>query len=211
MLTMKNLRRLALATALLIPIAWGGSASAAGIILSLDSIDIVGAQFDVVQTTTPATPIGLGDIDLGLGTGTLKMLNYTTHLDVAANGVGIDADLDIRAWTQLVSSIDVVGNVTSTGSGGVFCTDFNLIGGFVCDAIPPGGVAGWPPADGTLLPSSAVLDQLLQTITVIDNSNATAGTVTTSYSYTFAPEPSTGLLTALGLVGFSVVSRRRKA
>jgi len=206
---MKTVRRLALG-ALLLTTLWGGAASAAPITLTLDSISIVDSAVPVVQTTTPGTPFGLGDIDFGLGTGWLKMVNYTTHINATTNVPEIDADLDIEGWTQLITSIDVGGNITSTGSGQVTCTSFNFIGNFVCDAAPP-GVAGWPPQNGVSLPSSAILDEVLMQIVVIDNSNASAGTVTTTYSYAIAPEPSTGMLTALGLVAFSVVSRRRKA
>jgi hypothetical protein len=54
-----------------------------------------------------------------------------------------------------------------------------------------------------------VIDSGAQTITVIDNSNAAAGTITQFYSYTIVPEPSTGLLLLSGLVGIAV--RRRCA
>jgi hypothetical protein len=209
MLMLRIVRRLALA-ALLLTTVWAGAASATPITLSLDSIEIVGAAFPVEQTTTPTTPIGLGDIDFGLGTGWLKMLSYTTHINVTTNVPVIDADLDIQGWTQTISSIDGSGNITSSGIGQVTCTSYNFIGNFVCGAAPP-TVAGWPPPDGASLTSSAVLDEGLMQIVVVDNSNASAGTVTSTYSYAIAPEPSTGMLTALGLVAFSVVSRRRKA
>jgi hypothetical protein len=209
MLIMKSLRRLALG-ALLLATFRGGTASATPITLTLDSISIVGSAVPVVQTTTPGTPFGVGDIDFGLGTGWLTMANYTTHINATTNVPVIDADLDIAGWTQTISSIDGSGNITSLGAGSVTCTSFNFIGNFVCDAAPP-AVAGWPPPDGVSLGSSAILDEGLMQIVVVDNSNASAGTVTTKYGYAIVPEPSTGMLTALGLVAFSVVSRRRKA
>ena len=78
-------------------------------------------------------------------------------------------------------------------------------GGFICPSISP-SVAGWPPSSG-----SAVLDSAARAITVIDTSNATAGTITQMYSYQIVPEPGTALLMGAGLAFFGFVSRSRGA
>ena len=89
-------------------------------------------------------------------------------------------------------------------------TNLGGLGGFVCPGVLP-TVAGWPPADGGT-PSSAVIDTLAQTITVIDTSaDGTAGTITQNYSYSIVPEPGTALLLGGGLVGFGVLGKRRRA
>jgi hypothetical protein len=205
---MKLLRRLALATTAAMMCA--GLASAAPITFSLDNVTAVGGAFPTSQTYLPALPLtGSGNIDFGLGTGTLGLPDYSVILDVGMDAV-LDAQLDITGWTQTITSIDGLGNITSTGGGSVACTNLGGFGGLVCGSTPP-TVAGWPPASGGS-PSSAVIDTLAQTITVIDTSaDGTAGTITQSYSYSIVPEPGTAWLVGAGLVGFGTIGRRRRA
>lgn len=193
-----------------------GLASASPITLSLDSVSVVGAALPVGQTLFPPLggpitgAVGSSNIDFGTGTGTLTLPNYFVILDLSINGTN-DARLNIQSWQQTISAIDPAGNITSAGSGSVACTpiDPNL-GPLVCNAVAP-TVAGWPPVDGASLLSSALIDPALQTITVVDNSNATAGTVTTFYSYTLVPEPGSAMLAGLGFAGLAIMRRRQRA
>jgi len=205
---MKLLRRLALAT--IASMMSAGLASAAPVTFSLDSVTATGGTLPTIQTYVPALPLsGSGNIDFGLGTGTLSLPDYSIILDVSGDLV-LDAQLDITGWTQTITAIDVLGNITSVGGGLVACTNLGGLGGFVCPGVLP-TVAGWPPADGGT-PSSAVIDTLAQTITVIDTSaDGTAGTITQNYSYSIVPEPGTALLLGGGLVGFGVLGKRRRA
>jgi hypothetical protein len=174
----------------------------------MDSVTTLGEAFATSQVYSPGFPIvGTGDLDLGTGTGWVNLPTYMITIDVLL-AAGPDAEVTITGWTQTITGIDVLGNLTSTGGGSSGCNNLSgLIGGFVCGALPP-GVAGWPPVDGGS-PSSAVIDTLAQTITVVDNSNATAGTITQLYSYTFVPEASTALLLGAGLLGLGIAGRRR--
>jgi hypothetical protein len=205
---MALLTRLLLTLVLSIFVA--GAASAVPVTFQLDNVTTVGGAFVTAQTYIPGFPItGSGNIDFGAGTGTLSLSNYSIILDVSADLV-LDARIDISGWTQTITAIDGLGNITSTGGGSAVCTVLGGIGGFVCPGVAP-TIPGWPPANGTTLLSSAVLNQLAQTITVIDNSNANAGTVTQYFSYSIVPEPGTGLLVASGVFAFGLYSRRRRA
>jgi hypothetical protein len=181
-----------------------GAASALPVSFRLLDVTTVGAAFPSTQTYVPGFPIvGSGDIDFGAGTGTLTLPDYSVVIDLDLSGAGDDFRLDISGWSQTITSI-FSGNVTSVGGGTTTCVVLGGIGGSVCPTIPT-TVAGWPPADGTLA-SSAILDEVAQTITIIDNSNANAGTVTSVYGYNAVPEPSTALLL---LGGLGVMARRR--
>lgn len=184
-----------------------GAASAVPITFQLDNVTAVGGSFPTSQTYVPSFPIvGSGNIDFGLGTGTLSLPNHSVILDVGNNAI-LDAQLNISGWTQTITAIDGLGNITSTGGGSVACVVLGGLGGFVCPGVPP-TVGGWPGAGG----STAVLDQMTQTIVVTDISQlANAGTITQYYSYTIVPEPSTGLLVASGVFAFGLYSRRRRA
>ena len=59
--------------------------------------------------------------------------------------------------------------------------------------------------------SSAIIDELAQTITVIDNSSEPAGTITQYYSYTIVPEPGTAVLMGGGLIAMALRRRERSA
>jgi hypothetical protein len=189
-------------------VLFAGLASATPILFQLDNVTIVGSFVPTVQTYNPALPItGSGDIDFGAGTGTLVLSDYDVFIDVNADGN--DAQLEIVGWTQTIISIDGGGNIVSTGGGTSACTNLGGFGGFVCGATSP-TVLGWPPVDGTL-PSSALINTGAQTITIVDNSNALAGTVTQFYSYTLVtPEPGTALLMGAGLLGLGLVGARRR-
>jgi len=204
---MTFLRRLLLASAL--SMLFVGIASAEPIDFQLDRIDAVGGLLIVEQIYDPPLPLaGSGDIDFGTGTGTLSLPNYSVTIDVSADG-SPDALLDITGWTQTITSIDGQGNIVSTGSGSVVCTIVpgSAYGGFVCPGVSP-TVLGWPPA-GT--GSSAILDDVAQTITITDASAAsTAGTLTQEFSYT-VPEPSSGLTISAALFTLGLVARRRRA
>ncbi len=183
-----------------------GVASATPVVFQLDDVTIVGGSFPTSQTYSPPFPIvGSGNLDPGAGTGFLTLPDYSIVIDVNLDGP--DAQLDVSNWSQTITSIDGAGNITSTGGGTTTCTDLGGFGSFICPTVPP-NIAGWPPADRASALSSAVLDETLQTITVIDNSSAAAGTVTQFYSYTIVPEPGTVLLLAGGLVGLGLGRRR---
>ena len=203
---MTFLRRLLLASSL--SVLFVGIASAEPIVFQLDNITAVGGILTVDQIYDPALPlVGSGDIDFVGGTGTLSLPNYTVTIDVGADGLP-DALLDITGWTQTITSIDGAGNIVSTGSGSVVCSIVpgSAWGGFVCPGVSP-TVLGWPPAGA----SSAVLDDVAQTITVADASQAsTAGTLTQFFSYT-VPEPSSALTISAALFTLGVVARRRRA
>jgi len=207
---MKLVRTLLLTAALCTLTA--GTASAVAITLSLDNVTQAGGSNPSLQTYVPGFPIvGSGSMDFGAGTGFVTLPNYSIFIDIASGGVfdGDDVRLDIAGWTQNISSTDGSGNLTSTGGGTTSCTVLGGIGSFVCPTIAP-TVPGWPPADGSLLLSSAVIDTLAQTIVITDNSSdAVAGTITQFYSYT-VPEPTSGLLLLAGL-GLMVARQRRSA
>lgn len=183
-----------------------GAASAVPIIFQLDSVTAVGAAFPSSQTYTPGLPlVGSGDIDFGAGTGFVTLPDYSIVIDVSLDGD--DAQIDVTNWMQTITSIDGSGNIVSVGSGSSICTVLGGIGAFVCPGIAP-TIPGWPPADGPSLVSSAVIDTGLQTITVIDNSLPAGGEITSVYSYTIVPEPSTALLVMGGLIALGGVRRR---
>jgi hypothetical protein len=208
---MKLVRHLLLITILLL-VAGIASAVSIPITLQLDSVTLtVVGPFPSTQTFTPTPPFagapGSSSIDLGAGTGTLTLPDYTVSIDLAFNGVGEDALLSITSWTQTITAIDGAGNITSTGGGSVGCTP---VGSLVCSATPP-TVLGWPPAAGATLLSSAVIDAVAQTITVVDSSaESTAGQITSLYSYTIIPEPGTALLLGGGLLGIWAAGRKRR-
>jgi hypothetical protein len=193
----------------ILTVSFCGRASAVPINFQLDNVTIVGATMASTQTYVPGFPItGSGDIDFGLGTGWLSLSDHSIIIDIEVTGPGADAQIDVSGWGQTITSIDVSGNITSTGSGAYSCPYVPE----TCTVGPPANT-GWPPADGGS-PSSAVIDTGLQTITVIDNSNdAYTGTVTQLYSYTIVPtpEPGTATLVGGGLVVFGLISRRRRA
>jgi hypothetical protein len=199
---MKRFRHLLLASAL--SVLFAGAASAVPVDFAFLSSNTVGGAFPVEQTFVPALPIlGSGNIDFASGTGTVTLPNYSIILDV--NSDGDDARLNISNWSQTITSIDALGNVESIGGGTVQCAILGGLGSFICPGVST-TVAGWPPAG---LLSSAVLDPILQTITVRDNSDANAGDVTTVYGYTVVPEPGTALLLGGGLMAMAMGRKRR--
>jgi hypothetical protein len=199
---MKRFRHLLLASAL--SVLFAGAASAVPVDFAFLSSTTVGGAFPVEQTFVPALPIlGSGNIDFASGTGTVTLPNYSIILDV--NSDGDDARLNISNWSQTITSIDALGNIESIGGGTVQCAILGGLGSFICPGVST-TVAGWPPAG---LLSSAVLDPILQTITVRDNSDANAGDVTTVYGYTVVPEPGTALLLGGGLMAMAMGRKRR--
>ena len=185
-------------------------ASATPINLSLDLVTQVGGSSPSVQTYSPSLPlIGTGDIDFTNGTGTLTLEDHSITINLLSTAE-IDARLDITGWTQTITSIDGSGNITSTGSGTVGCTNLGGFGNFVC-AATPSTVNGWPANDSATLQSSATINYLAQTITIVDNSvSGPAGTITQHYSYSFVPEPGTGMLVTTGLMSLGIAGRRRR-
>jgi hypothetical protein len=200
---MKRLRDLLFASAL--SVVFAGAASAVPVDFTFLSTTTVGGTFPTQQTFLPALPIsGSGNIDFASGTGTLTLPDYSVILDI--NSDGADARLDISNWSQTITSIDTSGNIMSTGGGTVVCTNLGGFGGFICPEVSP-TVLGWPTAGPAL--SSAILDPTLQKITVRDNSDPNAGTVTTVYGYTVVPEPGTALLLGGGLMAMAMGRKRR--
>jgi len=202
---MKPVRRLMLIS--LLCVSFSGTASAVSINLQLDNVTIVGAAVPSTQTYVPGFPItGSGNIDFGLGTGSLSLADHSIIIDIGATGPGVDAQIDVSGWSQTISAIDGSGNITSTGTGTYSCP-YPIA---ACNVGPPANT-GWPPAAGGS-PSSAVIDTGLQTITIVDNSDdAFTGTVTQFYSYTIVPEPGTALLVGGGLVALALCRRRIRA
>jgi hypothetical protein len=199
---MKRFRFLLLASAL--SVLFAGVASAVPISFTFLGSNTVGGAFPTEQTFVPSLPLlGSGNIDFASGTGTVTLPNYSIILDV--NSDGDDARLNISNWSQTITSIDALGNVESIGGGTVQCAILGGLGSFICPGVST-TVAGWPPAG---LLSSAVLDPILQTITVRDNSDANAGDVTTVYGYTVVPEPGTALLLGGGLMAMAMGRKRR--
>ena len=206
---MKRFRFLFLASAL--SVLFAGAASAVPVDFTFLVTNTVGGAFPATQTFSPTLPIaGSGNIDFASGTGTVSLPDYSITLDILSTAGGADARLDISGWTQTITSIDVLGNIQSDGSGSVACTDLGGFGNFICGAAST-TVAGWPPPDGATVPSSAVLNTDFQTITIIDNSDANAGRITSVYSYSIVPEPGTALLLGGGLMAMAMGRKRRLA
>jgi len=200
---MKRLRYLLLASAL--SVVFAGAASAVPVDFAFLSTTTTGGAFPTTQTFLPALPLlGSGNIDFASGTGTLTLPDHSIILDVGASPA--DARLDISNWSQTITSIDTSGNIISTGGGSVACTDLGGFGNLVCQGVDP-TVSGWPTAGPAL--SSAILDPILQTITVRDNSDANAGNITTVYGYTVVPEPGMALLMGGGLMALAMGRKRR--
>jgi hypothetical protein len=201
---MKRFQHFFLASAL--SVLFAGAASAVPVDFVFLSSSTVGGAFPVEQTFFPGLPIeGSGNIDFASGTGTLTLPKHSINLDI--NSDGDDARLNITNWSQTITSIDALGNIESIGGGSVQCVVLGGLGSFVCPGVDP-NVAGWPPDPNPLL-GSAVLDPILQRITVIDNSDANAGEITTVYGYTVVPEPGTALLMGGGLMALAVGRKRR--
>jgi hypothetical protein len=182
-------------------LTFAGIVSAADTIVDfqLDSVTTSGAPLPSSTTYSPSLPVvGWGALDLVAGTGDVHLQNYAITIDVSMDMVD-DARIDISGWNHTISSVDGSGNVVSTGGGSASCTVLGGFGSFICPGIST-TIPGWPPADAPPLLSSAILDEVARTITVTDNSNSQAGTITTIYSWT-VPEPGTGLLLGGGLVG----------
>jgi hypothetical protein len=205
---MKLIRLLMFACALSLMFAETGSA--VEVIFQLDGQSSVGAQFPSEDTYTPPFPIiGSGDIDFDLGTGYVTLQDHSFVINLDATAPEDDVRINITGWTQTISSIDASGNLTTIGSGATECIVLGGIGSLVCPDVPD-GIDGWPPADGTALLSSAVIDTEEQTITVINNSVAIAGTITQDYSYEIVPEPSSSLLMSGSIVCLCAIARRRR-
>ena len=98
---MKLASRLLTTTLLLVSLALAGAANAVPISFRLDSISIVGGSFPTEQTYSPGLPlVGSGNIDFGLGTGTVSLPDHSIFIDV--NLDGDDAQLDLTGWTQTI-------------------------------------------------------------------------------------------------------------
>jgi hypothetical protein len=204
---MKRLRHLLLASAL--SVVFAGAASAVPIDFTFLGSTTVGGAFPTDQTFVPSLPLsGSGNIDFASGTGTLTLPDHSITLDILSTP-DLDARLDISGWTQTITSIDILGNIESTGGGTVGCEDLGGFGNFICPAAI-GPVAGWPPADGASAASSAVLNTGFQRITVIDNSDPNAGRITSVYTYTIVPEPGTALLLGGGLMAMAMGRSKRR-
>lgn len=204
---MKRFQHLLLASAL--SVLFVSAASAVPVDFTFLSTSTVGGAFPTTQTFSPTLPIaGSGNIDFVAGTGTLSLPDHSVTLDITNNAGGADARLDISGWSQTITSIDLLGNIESNGGGAVACTNLSGFGNLICAAAST-TVAGWPPPDGATLPSSAVLNTQFQTITVIDNSDANAGRITSVYSYAIVPEPGTALLLGGGLIAMAMGRKRR--
>ena len=200
---MKRLRHLLLASAL--SLVFAAAASAVPVDFTFLSTTTTGGAFPTTQTFLPALPLlGSGNIDFASGTGTLTLPDYSIIIDVGVSPA--DAQLDISNWSQTITSIDASGNIISTCGGSVVCTDLGGLGSFICPGVSP-TVSGWPTAGPAL--SSAVLDPILQRITVRDSSDANAGNITTVYGYTIVPEPGTALLMGGGLMALAMGRKRR--
>jgi hypothetical protein len=175
--------------------------------LELVSINAVGGTLIVFITYDPPLPIpGTGLLNDPLTKGDLEIDDYSSFIDLS--GDGDDVELEIADWGQKITAIDGLGNITSTGRGTVNCIVVGGIGGLICGTVDP-DVGGWPPADGSLGTSSAVIDDGAQTIVVVDNSNVQAGTITSTYTYTIVPEPAAGAQLLAGLCGIIVMARHR--
>lgn len=205
MRTMKRLRLRLWISASIALLMFAGTASAVPVTFSFDSSTTVGGIFPSSTVPIGGYPIvGSGDIDFVAETGTLTLNDYSLIVDIGLNGP--DSQLDITGWTQTISTFDDgFGNIASTGGGSIACSVLGGIGATVCGSTPT-TVAGWPPPFAA---SSAVIDQLAQTITVIDASNSQAGTITSIYSYTIVPEPGTALLLGGGLMGLAMRRKQR--
>lgn len=198
-----------LTVGLLCALAFAPMATATEVDIQLDEILIEGG-FETIQTYVPDFPIlGSGDLDLEVGTGTIDLSDYMNFIDLVFNGAGDEARIDVMDWQQIITDVDMDGNLTSTGSGTTACEFFTPIGETLCGSVPA-TIAGWPPPDGDMLLSSAVIDTEAQTIVVVDNSVALAGTITSSYSYTVVPEPEAGLLGLAGLMTLAALVARRR-
>jgi hypothetical protein len=199
---MNIVKRLAIAAGALSIIA-SSSASATPIIFRLINLEAIGAAFDSVQTYTPSLwLIGSGDLDVGAGTGTFNLPDFVVEVDVLNDAV-LDATITTNGWTQTVTSI--VGTAISTTGGGTSsCVDEGGLGSFVCPTVSP-IVLGWAPEGG-----SAVIDTILQRITISAAPDVNAGTIVSQYNYTFVPEPGTGMLMSLGLVGLAATRTRKR-
>lgn len=206
---MKLARLLGLAAALFTMSSGAATAVVEPIAFFLDGVSIVGGAFPTSQTYTPGfSLVGSGSIDTATGLGTVTLPNYSIFIDI--NLDGDDVRLDIDNWSQTITAVDGSGNVTSTGGGTTSCTVLGGLGGFVCPTVLP-TVAGWPPADGASLTSSAVIDLGLRKLVVTDNSNAAGGTITQFYAWSVVPEPNTALLLGSSLAGLGMLNRRRRS
>ena len=209
MKTKKHVRALILAAAMVF--VTSGTASATAIDFWMTGITISGGILPTTQSYVPEFPMaGQGDIDFSLGTGwvTLPAL-YVVFIDVNNTGVN-DARIFVQNWKQNITSIDGAGNITTTAEGTSPCQDLSGggIGSLVCGSAPA-NVAPWPPVGAG---SSATIDKIAQTITVVDASAVgTAGTITQTYFYAPVPEPGTALLVGSGLIGPAASRKRRNA